>query len=353
MMADYMASQKISGGIRGSAKTDEEYKYGKIDKAEYLTREYKARVENIQAMKDALDIKAETAYTDEDQLSVYQETLALMSQLTEANQAYAASMESFSTAYEVWASQHEAMAQFAEAWGLTQEELYSGTVNLWQDMGSAITDISEQVASSMTQVLTGLIAGTVDVKKAITNLMTSMLSTIIGTFIKIGIQYIITAIIGRSIQAASTAATVASMSAIFAAATPAAIMASIASFGAADVAGMAGFSMAVGGMSAMALGMAGLFSGAGAAEGLGNSVDMFSFADGGMINERVVGRGMSSGNFYEIGEEGPEMVTPMRNRGSRESSIVININGNVLNNYDQLARILVPAIQKANRDGVR
>jgi hypothetical protein len=73
-------------------------------------------------------------------------------------------------------------------------------------------------------------------------------------------------------------------------------------------------------------------------------------AKGGIINEHIIGRGRS-GQMYEFGEEGPERVTPMK--GSRSASnITININGNVLNNHDQLARILIPAIRKAEYDGV-
>jgi len=73
-------------------------------------------------------------------------------------------------------------------------------------------------------------------------------------------------------------------------------------------------------------------------------------AQGGVINEHIVGRGLQSGTVYEFGEEGPERVTPMRGRSA--SNITININGNVLNNHDELARILVPAIRKAEYDGV-
>jgi TfoX/Sxy family transcriptional regulator of competence genes len=73
-------------------------------------------------------------------------------------------------------------------------------------------------------------------------------------------------------------------------------------------------------------------------------------AEGGVINEHIIGRGQS-GQMYEFGERGPERVTPMK--GSRTASnITININGNVLNNHDQLARILIPAIRKAEYDGV-
>jgi len=148
--------------------------------------------------------------------------------------------------------------------------------------------------------------------------------------------------IGRGIQAASTAAQVASGMAITAAMTPAAIMSSIASFGGASAAGAAAFSMALAGMGGEAAMLISAFA------GLGGGVGM---AEGGLINERVIGRGTRSGQMYEIGEAGPEYVVPAGKMGGGGVTIVIN--GDVLNSHDELARKLIPAFRKAQMDGVR
>ena len=114
----------------------------------------------------------------------------------------------------------------------------------------------------------------------------------------------------------------------------------MATFGASASVGAAAFMAGLGSNMAAAM----------AAIAVGQGTGVTGMANGGVINEHIIGRG-ASGQVYEFGEDGPERVTPMRGRSSA-STINITINGNVLNNHDELARVLVPAIRKAERDGV-
>jgi hypothetical protein len=75
----------------------------------------------------------------------------------------------------------------------------------------------------------------------------------------------------------------------------------------------------MGGFESM-LGKPGGDSGGGFLGGLlgglvGGAKSMLGFAEGGVINEPVVGVGTKSGSGYTIGEEGPEAIVPLKNAG--------------------------------------
>ncbi len=238
-----------------------------------------------------------------------------------------------------WETEHEVMNAMREAWGLTYQEIQDGAVNSWTELGDTLVSISEQMSDTMSRVMVGFIDGTVNAREAVENLAKSILQNIIQALIKVGVQQVLLATIGNTIQMTSTAATVASMQAVYASASAAAAALSMATFGASAAAGSAAYMSGMGATMAFSQAMgAGLF---GQPQGM---------AQGGVINEHIIGRGLQTGKYYELGEEGPERVTPLR--GQSKSNITININGAVLNNYDELARVLVPAIRKAEYDGV-
>lgn len=61
---------------------------------------------------------------------------------------------------------------------------------------------------------------------------------------------------------------------------------------------------------------------------IGSSID-FGFASGGMINETVVGKGLSSGASYAFGEKGPEMILNKDQMGQQKQQSSTNINQNI------------------------
>jgi hypothetical protein len=56
----------------------------------------------------------------------------------------------------------------------------------------------------------------------------------------------------------------------------------------------------------------------GGLEGFGGS-----FAEGGTINEPVIGQGLQSGQPYTFGEQGPEEVTPVGDKGEQEQPDIV------------------------------
>ena len=295
--------------------------------------ELQANADSLEDFLRASDEKRRARQTDEELMEL--EARSYLEQITNA--------EHLRSVYQrMWEDQHEALNIIRDAWGLTNQEIYDGTVNTWTEVGDVIASASEQMSATLSNVMIGFVKGTTDARAAVESLATSILDNVIQALIKIGMQQILLATIGKTIQSASTATTVASMASVAAAAAPAASLLSMATFGASATAGTSAFMT---GLSAMiGASMAAITAGQGMAQGT------TGMAEGGVINEHIIGRG-TSGRLYEFGEEGPERVTPMR-RGKSASTINITINGNVLNNHDELARVLVPAIRKAERDGV-
>ena len=67
------------------------------------------------------------------------------------------------------------------------------------------------------------------------------------------------------------------------------------------------------------------------------------FANGGIINEPIFGKGMNTGMNYMMGEKGPEAVTPLKKAGGNTINISVNISGNNISNnmdLDQLGNQL-------------
>ena len=77
-------------------------------------------------------------------------------------------------------------------------------------------------------------------------------------------------------------------------------------------------------------------------------------AEGGMINEPVVGQGLNSGRKYTFGERGSEMVTPMSGKGSggMGGGVVVNINISNMsgdrNDVDKLRKTILDVMHESN-----
>ena len=148
--------------------------------------------------------------------------------------------------------------------------------------------VEDQSAAALTSIATGAQTG----EEAIRSLATSILTTMIGSLIKMGIQ----ALIGQTTVATGTAA---SMGAIAVAAAPAAALVSLATSGANAPLATAG--MATVGAAATAMSLPG----------------------------RQFGGGVSGGNAYRMGEDGPEIL-----QQGNKNIVIPGENGKVISNKD-------------------
>ena len=150
----------------------------------------------------------------------------------------------------------------------------------------------EALENQIVGTFASIAAGAQDGKEAIRSLAQSILTQMIGSLIKMGIQ----ALIGQTTVAAGTAA---SMGVIAAAAAPAAALVSLATSG-------ANAPLATAGMVAV-----------------GSAATAMSFSG------RQFGGGVSGGNAYRMGEDGPEIL-----RQGNKNIVIPGENGKVISNKD-------------------
>lgn len=171
-----------------------------------------------------------------------------------------------------------------------QEQMWAA-----QSKGNAfVLDSINALGQSSTQVLAGILSGTMTGQDAMRSLANTIFNQVIGAIVQMGVDQVKSIIMGQTAQAAAATASVAEGAAVFAAWTPAAIASSIASFGGAAVAGLAA-------LPALLMG------------------------------GRKNGGPVSGGGMYRVNEGGaPEIFT-----GANGSQYLLpNKNGNVVSNAD-------------------
>lgn len=125
---------------------------------------------------------------------------------------------------------------------------YKGLMaGLSNSFGSFFTTITDGFANSIGRA----IVYSENLGEALRDVAKQALAELISSLVKMGIQWVISHTIGRSMAAASSAALIAEGAAVAAAWTPAAIAVSIATFGAADAAAIAGMTAAYGAGAAL------------------------------------------------------------------------------------------------------
>ena len=163
-------------------------------------------------------------------------------------------------------------------------------------MASAVDGFASQAASS----LTGLIDGTQSASEAFQNLGTSIINSVIQALVEVGIQYLknaAMAMIADKMQANSSSTAATQTATAWA---PAAAAASIATFGGAAVAGIAGM------VAAYGVGIA-------------------------LAGKRKNGGPVSAGGMYQVGEGGmPEIYQSSSGR----QYMIPGDNGSVISNKD-------------------
>lgn len=121
-----------------------------------------------------------------------------------------------------------------------QEQIFAA-----QSRGNAfVMDSLNALGQTSTQVLAGILSGTMSGEDAMRALANTIFTQAIGAVVDWGIAQVKAVIMGQTAQASATAAGIAQGAALQAAYTPAAIAASIASFGGAAVAGLSGIASA-------------------------------------------------------------------------------------------------------------
>lgn len=178
-----------------------------------------------------------------------------------------------------------------------QEQMFAA-----QSRGNAfVMDSLNALAASSTQVISGLLSGTMNTQEALQALGNTIFNQVIGAVVEWGFAQVKAMIMGQTAQATATAAGIAQGTALAAAYTPAAIAASVMSFGAAPAAGAAGMAAAVPAMTAM------------------------------LHVARKTGGAANANSMYRVNEGGaPEIFT-----GSNGSQYLLpNKNGQVVSNAD-------------------
>lgn len=116
-----------------------------------------------------------------------------------------------------------------------------------------VMDSINALGAASTNVISGLLSGTMSAKEAMQQFANIVLNRVVGAFVDLGVEYIKNQVLASTAQATQTAAAVATGTAIAAAYAPAAAMASLASFGANAAPASAGIASTVATSQALAL----------------------------------------------------------------------------------------------------
>ncbi|CAH3709569.1 phage tail tape measure protein [Enterobacter hormaechei] len=178
----------------------------------------------------------------------------------------------------------------------------------WQELSQMnigfgmLTSAVDAFGGNASNVITGLITGTMSAQDAMRSLGNTMLNSVVNALVQVGVEALKNFIIGQTLGAASTAASVGMATTTAAAWAPAAALASLASFGANSAPAMAGIASTVG----LAQGLA-------------------------LAGARYNGGPVSAGSMYQVGERGkPEIYQASTGR----QYMIPGDNGKVISNKD-------------------
>lgn len=178
----------------------------------------------------------------------------------------------------------------------------------WQELSQMnfgfgmLTSAVDAFGGNASNVITGLITGTMSAQDAMRSLGNTMLNSVVNTLVQVGVEALKNFIIGQTLGAASTAASVGMATTTATAWAPAAALASLASFGANSAPAMAGIASTVG----LAQGLA-------------------------LAGARYNGGPVSAGSMYQVGERGkPEIYQA----STGKQYMIPGDNGRVISNKD-------------------
>ncbi|MCK6884590.1 tape measure protein [Enterobacter cloacae] len=181
----------------------------------------------------------------------------------------------------------------------------------WQELSQMnigfgmLTSAVDAFGGNASNVITGLITGTMSAQDAMRSLGNTMLNSVVNALVQVGVEALKNFIIGQTLGAASTAASVGMATTTATAWAPAAALASLASFGANSAPAMAGIASTVG----LAQGLA-------------------------LAGARYNGGPVSAGSMYQVGERGkPEIYQA----STGKQYMIPGDNGKVISNKDLTA----------------
>ena len=183
-----------------------------------------------------------------------------------------------------------------------------------------VMDSLNALGQTSTQVLSGILSGSMNSEEAMRSLANTIFNQAIGAVVDWGIAQVKAVIMGQTAQQSATAAGIAQAVALEAAYTPAAIAASIASFGGAAVAGASAMAASVPAMAAM------------------------------ITAARKNGGPVSAGGIYRVNEGGaPEIFTG----GNGQQYMMPNQRGEVISNADATGAGAPPVTVNVYNNGSR
>lgn len=190
-----------------------------------------------------------------------------------------------------------AATQYEQQRLAAQEQIFAA-----QNRGNALLiDSLNALGQTSTQVLSGILSGTMSSEDAVRSLANTIFNQAVGAVVDWGIAQVKAIIMGETAQAAAAASGIATGTALASAYTPAAIAASIATFGGAATAGTAAMGTAVPAMTAM------------------------------LHAARKNGGTVAAGGLYRVNEGGaPEIFTG----GNGQQYLMPNKRGQVVSNAD-------------------
>ena len=214
-----------------------------------------------------------------------------------------------------------------------------GAQDLKRDVGTLFGKMFTDFASGAAQAFGRAIVYGDNLRESLSRVAKDALASLVGMLIKMGLQMVINAVLGKTLAAGATAATVAAAGVSASAWAPAAAFASLASFGA----NAAPAGAAILGITALTKGLAiatsafakgGSFSSAGvqmfAKGGVFNSPTAFQFSEGGAPSLGVMGEaGAEAVLPLKRGRDGRLGVT-MNHAGANDNGAKLNVN---LQNY--------------------
>lgn len=181
----------------------------------------------------------------------------------------------------------------------------------WQELSQMnigfgmLTSAVDAFGGNASNVITGLITGTMSAQDAMRSLGNTMLNSVVNALVQVGVEALKNFIIGQTLGAVSTAASVGMATTTAAAWAPAAALASLASFGANSAPAMAGIASTVG----LAQGLA-------------------------LAGARYNGGPVSAGSMYQVGERGkPEIYQA----STGKQYMIPGDNGRVISNKEMTA----------------
>lgn len=340
---DFIAAQEVTPELKLAHTFGEEVKTlkrlldaGFIDKADFERMGREAMVSFNQGMTD-IKINASVNYIEENRAKFdpiqalaneHSQKLAMMKEykaqeLQILNEAYAKqqiSHDQFTASKEATDAQYQLLKtasekeyqqqQLAAQWELMRQQ------NLGYEMLASAVD---SLAGNASNVLTGLITGSMDASEALRSLGNTMLNSVVNSIAQVGVEmlknFILTKTIGVASQAANAAAATAGGALALAAWTPAAIAASIATGGAASGTGLSAYTTA---------------------QTAGQAMSMVGFGGG-----RENGGAVDASKYYRVGENGkPEIFQA----SSGKQYMIPGDNGRVISNKDMQGGSRLPPI---------